>query len=70
MDIAGSMNITFTADLSRLVGHRPSALYWVLSPGANVGGIGAGRYVSRGLSSLAGGMERRRALAAAAVHDI
>lgn len=42
MDIAGSMNITFTADLSRLVGHRPSALYWVLSPGANVGGIGAG----------------------------
>jgi 2,4-dichlorophenol 6-monooxygenase len=42
MDIAGSMNITFKADLARLVGHRPSALYWVVQPGANVGGIGAG----------------------------
>lgn len=42
MDIAGSMNITFTADLQRLVGHRPSVLYWVIQPGANVGGIGAG----------------------------
>lgn len=42
MDIAGSMNITFTADLERLVGHRPSVLYWVVQPGANVGGIGAG----------------------------
>ncbi|MBR7504048.1 FAD-dependent monooxygenase, partial [Mycobacterium tuberculosis] len=29
MDIAGSMNITFTADLEKLVGHRPSVLYWV-----------------------------------------
>ncbi|WP_336739292.1 dihydropyrimidinase [Aureimonas altamirensis] len=38
--------------------------------GALVGGIGTGRYVPRDLSSLAGGMERRRALAAAAVHDI
>ena len=42
MDIAGSMNITFTADLAKLVGHRPSVLYWVVQPGANVGGIGAG----------------------------
>jgi 2,4-dichlorophenol 6-monooxygenase len=42
MDIAGSMNITFKADLERLVGHRPSVLYWVIQPGANVGGIGAG----------------------------
>jgi len=42
MDIAGSMNITFKADLSELVGHRPSVLYWVVKPGANVGGIGAG----------------------------
>ncbi|GAA2749415.1 FAD-dependent oxidoreductase [Amnibacterium kyonggiense] len=42
MDIAGSMNITFKADLTRLVGHRPSVLYWVVQPGANVGGIGAG----------------------------
>jgi 2,4-dichlorophenol 6-monooxygenase len=42
MDIAGSMNITFKADLSHLVGHRPSVLYWVIQPGAEVGGIGAG----------------------------
>ncbi|WP_344056158.1 FAD-dependent monooxygenase, partial [Prauserella halophila] len=42
MDIAGSMNITFKADLSALCGHRPSVLYWVIQPGADVGGIGAG----------------------------
>ena len=42
MDVAGSMNITFKADLSELVGHRPSVLYWVIQPGADVGGIGAG----------------------------
>ncbi|MFE3262743.1 FAD-dependent oxidoreductase [Streptomyces sp. NPDC059215] len=42
MDIAGSMNITFKADISRYVSHRPSVLYWVLQPGSNVGGIGAG----------------------------
>lgn len=42
MDIAGSMNITFKADIAELVGHRPSVLYWVVQPGSNVGGIGAG----------------------------
>ncbi|CQR59863.1 FAD-dependent oxidoreductase [Streptomyces leeuwenhoekii] len=42
MDIAGSMNITFKADVEPYVGHRPSVLYWVIQPGANVGGIGAG----------------------------
>ncbi len=42
MDIAGSMNITFKADLDAWVGHRPSVLYWVVQPGSNVGGIGAG----------------------------
>jgi 2,4-dichlorophenol 6-monooxygenase len=42
MDIAGSMNITFTADIAQYVGHRPSVLYWVIQPGSNVGGIGAG----------------------------
>ncbi|KAA9160886.1 FAD-dependent monooxygenase [Amycolatopsis acidicola] len=42
MDIAGSMNITFKADLGELVGHRPSVLYWVIQPGSNIGGIGAG----------------------------
>lgn len=42
MDVAGSMNITFKADLTDLCRHRPSVLYWVIQPGANVGGIGAG----------------------------
>jgi len=42
MDIAGSMNITFKADISRYVSNRPSVLYWVIQPGSNVGGIGAG----------------------------
>jgi 2,4-dichlorophenol 6-monooxygenase len=41
-DIAGSMNIVFEADLSHLVAHRPSVLYWVLQPGSNIGGIGMG----------------------------
>ncbi|MDA3628858.1 FAD-dependent monooxygenase [Saccharopolyspora sp. WRP15-2] len=39
---AGSMNIVFNADLSRFVAHRPSVLYWVLRPGAHLGGIGMG----------------------------
>ncbi len=42
MGVAGSMNIVFRADLSRYVAHRPSVLYWVLQPGANIGGIGMG----------------------------
>jgi 2,4-dichlorophenol 6-monooxygenase len=42
MDVAGSMNIVFHADLSRYVQHRPSVLYWVLQPGADIGGIGLG----------------------------
>jgi 2,4-dichlorophenol 6-monooxygenase len=42
MDIAGSMNITFKADISDYVAGRPSVLYWVIQPGSNVGGIGAG----------------------------
>ncbi|MCR6032818.1 phenol 2-monooxygenase [Nocardioides sp. zg-579] len=42
MDIAGSMNITFKADIAAYVDHRPSVLYWVIQPGSNVGGIGAG----------------------------
>ncbi|MBY4569689.1 phenol 2-monooxygenase [Gordonia sihwensis] len=42
MDIAGSMNITFKADIASLVDHRPSVLYWVIQPGSNVGGIGTG----------------------------
>src|SRR6202041_3431337 len=42
MDIAGSMNITFKADIAAKVATRPSVLYWVIQPGSNVGGIGAG----------------------------
>jgi 2,4-dichlorophenol 6-monooxygenase len=42
MDLAGSMNIVFHADLSEYVAHRPSVLYWVLQPGATIGGIGLG----------------------------
>jgi 2,4-dichlorophenol 6-monooxygenase len=42
MGVAGSMNILFEADLTRYVAHRPSVLYWVLQPGADVGGIGMG----------------------------
>ncbi|MCA1224685.1 MULTISPECIES: FAD-dependent monooxygenase [unclassified Saccharopolyspora] len=42
LDIAGSLNITFTADLAEHVAHRPSVLYWVVQPGTNVGGIGTG----------------------------
>lgn len=42
MGVGGSMNITFKADLSRYVAHRPSVLYWVLQPGSDVGGIGMG----------------------------
>jgi 2,4-dichlorophenol 6-monooxygenase len=42
MDLAGSMNIVFHADLSAWVAHRPSVLYWVLQPGSDIGGIGMG----------------------------
>lgn len=42
MGKAGSLNIVLRADLSHLVAHRPSILYWVLQPGADVGGIGMG----------------------------
>lgn len=42
MGVGGSMNIYFRADLSKYVAHRPSALYWVLQPGADIGGIGMG----------------------------
>jgi 2,4-dichlorophenol 6-monooxygenase len=42
MGVDGSMNIWFRADLSKYVAHRPSVLYWVMQPGADVGGIGMG----------------------------
>jgi 2,4-dichlorophenol 6-monooxygenase len=42
MDVHGSMSIMFKADLAHLCAHRPSALYFVIQPGSNVGGVGAG----------------------------
>ncbi|PCJ88143.1 MAG: 2,4-dichlorophenol 6-monooxygenase [Hyphomicrobiales bacterium] len=42
MGVGGSMNIYFKADLTKYVAHRPSVLYWVMQPGADVGGIGMG----------------------------
>ncbi|WP_030322767.1 FAD-dependent oxidoreductase [Streptomyces sp. NRRL B-3229] len=42
MGVAGSINIVFEADLTKYTAHRPATLYWVLAPGATVGGIGAG----------------------------
>src|SRR3546814_19217608 len=42
MDVAGSMNIMFKADLSHLCDNRPSVLYWVIQPGSSIGGVGAG----------------------------
>ncbi|MFT4740123.1 MAG: 2,4-dichlorophenol 6-monooxygenase [Marivirga sp.] len=42
MGVGGSMNIVFKMDLTQYVAHRPSALYWVMQPGSNVGGIGMG----------------------------
>ncbi|SEW40989.1 2,4-dichlorophenol 6-monooxygenase [Cognatiyoonia koreensis] len=42
MGVGGSMNIYFRADLSKYVAHRPSVLYWIMQPGADVGGIGMG----------------------------
>ena len=40
MAVAGSMNIVFDADLTTLVAHRPSVLYWVLQPGSPSAGSG------------------------------
>jgi 2,4-dichlorophenol 6-monooxygenase len=42
MAVAGSMNILIEADLSHLVEHRPSVLYWVMQPGSTIGGVGMG----------------------------
>lgn len=42
MGVSGSMNIVFDADLSRYAAHRPSVLYWIIHPGAQIGGLGVG----------------------------
>ncbi|MGK5114050.1 MULTISPECIES: FAD-dependent oxidoreductase [unclassified Geodermatophilus] len=40
--VAGALSIVFEADLSHLVAHRPSVLYWMLQPGAEREGVGLG----------------------------
>ena len=42
MNLSGSMNMVFEADLSKYVAYRPSVLYWVIQPGSDVGGLGIG----------------------------
>ncbi len=42
MGVAGSMNILIRADLTHLVEHRPSVLYWICQPGSTIGGVGMG----------------------------
>lgn len=42
MGLSGSVNIIFDADLTEYVSYRPSVLYWILQPGAEIGGVGAG----------------------------
>lgn len=42
MGVSGSLNIVFDADLSELVAHRPSVLYWIIQPGSDRGGLGIG----------------------------
>ncbi|RSZ61403.1 FAD-binding protein [Corynebacterium hylobatis] len=42
MGVGGSMNIFCEMDLSEYCEDRQSSLYWVLQPGASVGGIGLG----------------------------
>lgn len=39
---SGSLNIEFTADLSPLVGHRPSDMFWLLQSGNGFNGTGVG----------------------------
>jgi 2,4-dichlorophenol 6-monooxygenase len=40
--VAGALSIVFEADLTHLVAHRPSVLYWMLQPGAEKEGVGLG----------------------------
>ncbi len=42
MNLSGSINMVFEADLSKYVAYRPSVLYWVIQPGSDVGGLGIG----------------------------
>ena len=40
--VGGALGIVFKADLTHLVEHRPSVLYWMLQPGAEKEGVGLG----------------------------
>ena len=40
--LAGAFNVVFEADLTHLVAHRPSVLYWMLQQGADMNGVGLG----------------------------
>ncbi|MBK0420296.1 FAD-dependent monooxygenase [Leucobacter sp. CSA1] len=42
MVASASMNVVFRADLSHLVEHRPSDMYWFLQQGVGHGGVGVG----------------------------
>lgn len=42
MGKSGSISIIFKADLTKYVSHRPGYLWWIIQPGANIGGIGLG----------------------------
>ncbi|WP_324021972.1 2,4-dichlorophenol 6-monooxygenase (plasmid) [Pantoea sp. JZ29] len=42
MGLAGSLSFILRADLTKYVEHRPCYLWWIMQPGANVGGIGMG----------------------------
>lgn len=42
MGKSGSISIIFKADLTRYMAHRPGYLWWVLQPGAEIGGLGLG----------------------------
>ncbi|WP_281884994.1 FAD-dependent monooxygenase [Paenibacillus sp. YYML68] len=42
MGKSGSISIIFDADLTKYMAHRPGYLWWIIQPGANIGGIGLG----------------------------
>lgn len=42
MGKSGSLSIIFKADLTRYIEKRPGYLWWIIQPGANIGGIGLG----------------------------
>lgn len=39
---AGTVYVTFKADLSKYVAHRPAILQWIVNPEASFGDLGMG----------------------------